>query len=818
MKLTRVDVRFYKSFNYDFELKARKNSERAPWEDSEGPWYPFVKIPLDERVTAVVGANESGKSQLLGAIKTALGVSPIHREDFCRYSEEYSVQVDRLRYPEFGAWLELEHDEPFVAITALASAKSFGLFRPGSNSPYLVINNQRVAMSDDDLTIVQSRLPGVFEMVTDLAIPDSVSIARLAGISETAFKRDQRSTLLDRIEGSDKTESVLGRIISTLLGERDAAAQAAAAGDQAEFDLARKLLIEAARIAPQSFAELKTGLTKGHEGHVEGLIGRMNAAIKENLNIQRWWTQDKDFDLLVEAREHEIALTIKDRTAATYSFKERSQGLRFFLSYFVQLTAHRLAGKGTDILLLDEPDAYLSSVGQQDLLRVLLDYAVPEDATPGGQVMYVTHSPFLVDKNTPQRIRVLDKGADEEGTRVVNDAANNRYEPLRSSLGEYIAETAFIGGQNLFVEGMGDQVLLAGMSAHVASREQSLQTVLDLNTVTIVGSGGADAVPYMVYLARGRDAFKPACVALLDGDKAGRQAEGLLKRGEIRNKRILADHYIVRLDAWATESGLETDWGTTPIEIEDLLPLAVARRAALNYLARFIDLTPATGHSFSLELIIEHVSASNNVWDGLSAAVQNVFPTEHLEKVGLAREVIKLMELSPDILGADELRRRFTLLLTALAERLQDAEDDESGERRNDKLARLIQGFISDHTKGMKKYDAQRLLRQLTLALPDSAQADTTRLRLQEIGREYELTDASHPAVPRFEDFRDNIAALGQLERLSYQDETKIDPSAAVSLTIEADVGESSTTAPINPIDEILDIPAGPPVTTTPTG
>ena len=795
MKLTRIDVRFYKSFNFDFELKARPSAKREDWEDQDGPWYPFVRIPIDGNITAVVGANESGKSHLLGAIKSALGKGYIDRADFCRYSEQYSVQVDQLRYPEFGAWLELEADELPVSIPALEGATSFALFRPGDRPAFLVLDGLRVSISPNELDIIQARLPGVFEMETDLAIPDSVSIRRLAGQSQRPLHRSQRAELMNQIDASDKSEAHLGHLLAELISAGKTDDGLSTVGQAAEFELARKLLVEAANIAPASFLELQSGLGSGREGYVEGLVGRMNAAIKENLNIQRWWTQDKQFDLLVEAREHELALTIQDRTSSTYSFKERSQGLRFFLSYFVQLTAHRLAGRGTDILLLDEPDAYLSSVGQQDLLRILHDYAKPEAGGRGGQVVYVTHSPFLIDKNAPQRIRVLDKGADEEGTRVVKDAANNRYEPLRSSLGAYVAETAFISGQNLFVEGAGDQVLLAGVSSHVADRAKSTASVLNLNKVTIVSSGGADGVPYMVYLARGRDTVKLACVALLDGDDAGKRAERLLKRSDLRKQRILQDDYIVRIDTWANEHNIQTDWGTSPTEIEDLIPVPVARRAALNHIARFITLTDEAGTKFSTQLLLDSAKESDNLWDALESAVKDVFPDEHIEKAGFAREIVKLLELSPDIEGADELRHRFSVLLSGLAERLEDAADKEYDERANDQLARHIQGFLRDHptSSGITKYDAGRVLRQIGLAMPNDVHSDGARLALSAIQRDFELEDSAHPQVPRFDEFRTAIESLGQLDRLQYQDDTQVDPSAAVTETLSPASTSSSS-------------------------
>ena len=541
MKLERIDVRFYKSFNFDYELKSKDEREdRQPpeWEVTDGKWHPFVRVPLDPEITAIVGANESGKSQLLSAVEAALVGEPIRREDFCRYSDLYSVRTGEIRLPEFGAWFLIEEADKVEAVPQLKRARRFGLYRPGGAEPFLIVDDKRVTLGSTELETLESLLPSFHKLETDLAIPDSVSIARLAGRKVQPFGRGIRSSLLSTLFGADRTEAGLGRALLPMIS--DAAKTEDAARVDAEFELARKLLVDAARIDTSAFDELLDALAAGREGQVEGLVGKMNAAIKENLNIQRWWTQDKDFDLLVEAREHELAFTIRDRTASTYSFKERSQGLRFFLSYFVQLTAHRVRNAKPDILLLDEPDAYLSSVGQQDLLRVLHDYAFPEEDSPRSQVVYVTHSPFLIDKNAPHRIRVLDKGSEDEGTRVVRDAANNRYEPLRSSLGAHVAETAFIGGQNLFVEGAADQVLIAGLSSHLARRAESSAGLLDLNQVTIVPSGGADGIPYMVYLARGRDTVKPACVALVDGDEAGRQAEKVLRRGEARRKRGIA--------------------------------------------------------------------------------------------------------------------------------------------------------------------------------------------------------------------------------------------------------------------------------------
>ena len=781
MKLVRIDVRFFRSFNYDFERKSRDDLEPAPWEDRE-PWFPFVRVPLETDVTAIVGANESGKSQLLHAVQAALTGQPIRREDFCRYSEMYSVQADEMRFPEFGALFALDEGERIAGVTAIGEARNFGLYRPGTAEPFLVIDDERVKLPPAQAVKLAAALPKTFELKTGVAVPDSVSIAELAGKTRTRLHdRRQRTSVFQRIfDLTDPTEEAVGRLVApSLVPLNDEASADAERRRREEFELARMLLVDAARIDARAFVELSEALASGREGQVEAVVGAMNTAIRENLNVQRWWTQDSEFDLILEAREHELAFTIRDRTGSTYSFEERSQGLRYFLSYFVQLTAHRLTLNAPDILLLDEPDAFLSSVGQQDLLRVLHDYASPEDGSAGSQVIYVTHSPFLIDKNAPERIRVLDKGAEDEGTRVVNDAANNRYEPLRSSLGAYVAETAFIGGRNLFVEGLADQVLIAGISAHMRRRNSSLDA-LDLNEVTIIASGGADGIPYMAYLARGRDTVKPPCVALLDGDQAGRDAEKVLKRGEARKKRVLRDEYIVRLDLWATDSGLTFDEGVGVEEIEDLIPAVLAHRAALSHLTRFLPVAEIDASKFALTDLQSAIKDGHHVWDALDTVYRAAFPGEHIEKVGLARELVLLLDNSPDVPGADLLRARFGHLLAHLADALDAASTEEDQNRSDDKIKRTVKNFLRTHTKGITKRDAKRLLRELTDAFAHSDWVDEAVRQIGAIRNDHRLEDSTSPAVQDFDGFRDAIRALSEKERQQYQDDASKDPAASL--------------------------------------
>lgn len=111
MRLDTIFIRFYKSFNVDHARqylatdnqstkpnKSKKDIQKYPWEmiktDGSDLWFPFIRVSIEPQITAVVGANESGKSHLLTAIEKAITGRDyknhkISASDFCRYSDRF---------------------------------------------------------------------------------------------------------------------------------------------------------------------------------------------------------------------------------------------------------------------------------------------------------------------------------------------------------------------------------------------------------------------------------------------------------------------------------------------------------------------------------------------------------------------------------------------------------------------------------------------------------------------------------------------------------------------------------------------------------
>lgn len=787
MRLKTVYVRFYKSFNFDYERKFASSSKPDPWEMLNGSWYPYVRLALDPSVTTVVGANESGKSHLLDAIEKTITGENINRSDFCRYSQFFSVAVGERRSPDFGGEFEAV-DQRDVALAKdildldIEVGDRFRLFRPDGGKPVLYTSSD---VSPTEVTAdpskLSSMLPNVFRLKSNLPLPASIPVYELApGVHRPSGTRRARRDMLDQFLGkpwSNQQELVAAApsLYSIITGSpssddsRDPVTQ--------QHQLGRDLLLQVARIDTSTFVDLSDAIADEREGYVNGIIQKINAALATNLNFPRWWAQDREFQLMVSPREHELVFTIRDRTGTDYSFSERSNGLRYFLSYYVQLLAHTPPTTDQqEILLMDEPDAYLSSQGQQDLLRILEEFATPENGQRREQVVYVTHSPFLINRNAAQRIRVLDKGVTDEGTRVVKDAARNHYEPLRSSLGAFVAETSFIGGSNLFVEGLADQVLLAGFSAHLRARGVPESNTLDLNTVTIVPAGSAASIPYLVYLARGRDVVRPACVVLLDSDKSGDEAAKTLKRGGARNKQILPPEFVMQVGGWAAGAEISVAEDVTVTEPEDLIALPVATAAARNYAMRVVGLSRDDTASLTEQDIATHLkNYPGPLFDAVAAAfTQQLGEGYHIEKVGFAKEVIAVLSASRDAEtqgpGISETEANFTSLLAEAAKLLRTANRQEEDRRLSNRLDRAIKGFLSDHPAPTTRERGRLLIEEIQDALGDSPEGDRIKLKGERLRREFHLDEDLTKPIDRFDQFRQDVQALRYEERLALQE------------------------------------------------
>ena len=100
---------------------------------------------------------------------------------------------------------------------------------------------------------------------------------------------------------------------------------------------------------------------------------------------------DEYLKILVKTNEHTTYIT------------ERSNGLKWFLNIFIDLLSKNL-GDENIVYLLDEPGIYLHVNAQRELLMLLKNLC-----NNGSQVLYTTHSPFMIDTENIINVRAVEK-------------------------------------------------------------------------------------------------------------------------------------------------------------------------------------------------------------------------------------------------------------------------------------------------------------------------------------------------------------------------------------------------------------------------
>src|SRR5437867_3441585 len=133
---------------------------------------------------------------------------------------------------------------------------------------------------------------------------------------------------------------------------------------------------------------------------------------------------------------------------------------------------------------------FFLTIGQRNMLQVFESLVSREASARQTQIIYSTHSPFLLHRNFPRRIRLLRKGDAEEGSQYVDEARVRRYEPVRSALGIDCAQTLLMGAQNVVVEGPTDQYLLSEL-IRIYSTSRNAGEFLDMNQVVLLSGESA---------------------------------------------------------------------------------------------------------------------------------------------------------------------------------------------------------------------------------------------------------------------------------------------------------------------------------------
>ena len=270
--------------------------------------------------------------------------------------------------------------------------------------------------------------------------------------------------------------------------------------------------------------------------------------------IRRLW-KDRALKVRFGLDAHYLDTLVSDPNAAydvEVNLDDRSRGFQWFFSFYITFFADTKGGEAENaILLLDEPGLYLHARSQGDLLLHF-------EKDFNNQIIYTTHSPFMVPTHRLDSVRIVSIG-EVAGTTVTNNPTGDSRTlfPLQAALGYNIAQSLFVGSKNLVVEGVTDYWFLSSVSTYLADANRvSLDPEL-----TLTPAGGAQKVPYMVALLTSED---QSVLVLLDQERDAKATRDDL----VKNKLITEQNVVFVSEGFPPPAPTDAD-------VEDLLDSTV---------------------------------------------------------------------------------------------------------------------------------------------------------------------------------------------------------------------------------------------------
>lgn len=529
-------------------------------------------------ITCLVGKNESGKTAILQALSKLKPVVSVDGKfdelEFPRMTYHDYSDADRPKEVLKTEW-EL-NDEEVLTITGIIGegglTSRFVTLQKGYDNKLIwnvdsildytkivswLLKNSGLYEEESKLLASCTTTTKIFEALKALPSPSENQAAFSKSLNERFPEGGAKATVEAKLNAWLPTFLYFGSY--DLMRGRVALAEFKRRKKSDQLDMSDRIFESLLVMAGSDIEEI-SGIA-----HSEKLIAKLEAVSNRmTKQIFEYWSQNKH--LSIEFRfdtgrdedtppfnSGEIFHTrIKNqRHGATVPFDERSTGFVWFFSFLVWFSQVKEKYEGDLILLLDEPGLNLHAKAQADLLRYFRDKLAPHH-----QVIYTTHSPFMIDPERLLSVRLVeDKNRDDEvlGTKVSAEVLRTDRDtifPLQAALGYEIAQTLFVGKNVLLVEGPGDILFLQWFSDQLRQRKR---TALDTHW-TIAPGGGLDKIGSFISLFAGKGIHVAVLTDYGQGDKKSVQ--------RLRDSEVLLAGHVLTVDEFA---------GQPEADIEDVL-------------------------------------------------------------------------------------------------------------------------------------------------------------------------------------------------------------------------------------------------------
>lgn len=532
------------------------------------------EVPVDSAITCLVGKNEAGKTNLLHALH-AIRPAPTQRafteQEYPRWLQKAHQRTgDYDKAVPITARFELSEDDVkavedrFGAGVLTAKAFTRSLQYAGSGTYDLQVDEAAACRA------FETRCKTETQAVTLEALREALETARTETAPDTtgtpvATEGAQRAQaalkeLNELLPNRERLDAAIAELLqgrmplffyfdqySQLEGRTDIAPLVTAlrAGSEASLSDSQRTALSLLKLGFATEDLINADYEK-RSGELEAVAADLTG------QVQRYWHQNDHLRLRidVEAREDRrpdgqhivnrvLQLRVEDtRHFFTNNLDVRSSGFRWFISF---LAAFKEFASGQSVVvLLDEPALALHARAQADFL-----YFIEETLGAQHQVIYTTHSIFMVDPRHLERVRVVEDMGPDEGAVVKTQLMSrdpDTLSPLQGALGYDIAQNIFVGPDNLVVEGLSDYTYLSVVSE--ALRQQGRPYLND--RWRILPAGGAGSMPAAVSLL---GQHLDVTVLVDGGSKLPQRLGDLVDEGVLEGKRVILLGRVVGMKA-----------------------------------------------------------------------------------------------------------------------------------------------------------------------------------------------------------------------------------------------------------------------------
>lgn len=294
-----------------------------------------------------------------------------------------------------------------------------------------------------------------------------------------------------------------------------------------------------------------------------------SASSKLTKEFKQWWKQGNYvFDLRADGKFFKIWVSDEKRPEKVV-LEARSTGLQWFLSFYLVFFTQTKTNLKNTIILLDEAGLSLHPLAQKDLLAFFKNLATTN------QIIHTTHSPFLVDTNNIDSVKIA--YIDNNGYTVISNDLRANSDPKRdtsvyavhAALGLSVSDIMLNGCQPVIVEGASDQYYLNAIKTYLIA-SGLFKPSKDIVFMPAGGVKGVSAIASIVS-AKGELPY-----VIIDGDTSGTSFKDKLKKDLYKDE----EHKLICLKDFV--EGLEA------VEIEDIIPFSCISKA-IDRLFRNVD-------------------------------------------------------------------------------------------------------------------------------------------------------------------------------------------------------------------------------------